>query len=245
MDMNEHKYDGKILETLSGYRARTRGFMLDSLQGECPFHTHPDLIHKVDENGAFRPFPGDTVVFDIGNEAKASVAQMQELLYERIGCMLSEKLAPDTFHVTLHDLNNDKPYDELIRAMEKSEKEAKVILNYAGREQAGGSVCVRTVSAFNMMNKSIVLGLEPVDEYSCRRLMELYERFQSVVHLNYPLTLHITLAYYKPGEYSVELRNAMKQAFAEITDACGWEFILDEKALWYQRFDDMNRYYNR
>lgn len=230
------------LETLSEYRKRTGEFMNESLPGDEVFKTHSDLLRKVDEKGSFCPFPGDTAVFDVDDCVKDIAVRMQDVLYENCGFILSERLARNTFHVTLHDLNNEKPYEILEQSMKRSEKMTKdMIARIAGEEAY--PVCVRTVSVFNMVNKSIVLGLEPADEYSCRRLMELYERFQSVVYLDYPLTLHLTLAYYKPGEYTKEQRNILKETFAELSKMCGWEFLLFDKNLLYQRFDDMNRYY--
>ena len=230
------------LETLSEYRKRTGKFMNESLPGEEVFKTHSDLLHKVDEKGSFRPFPGDTTVFDVDDRVKNIATRMQDVLYESCGFILAERLTRDTFHVTLHDLNNEKPYENLEHLMKQSGKMAKDIISYIAGEEACPA-CVRAVSVFSMVNKSIVLGLEPADEYSCRRLMEMYERFQSVVYLDYPLTLHLTLAYYKPGEYTKEQRNILKETFAELSKMCGWEFLLVDKNLLYQRFDDMNRYY--
>ncbi len=230
------------LETLTEYRRRTGKFMRDSLPGEGTFKTHSELTLKVDGRGNFCSFSGDTIVFCIDDRVKAIAAGMQEILYKNCGFMLSERLKHNTFHVTLHDLNNEDTCGNFELIMEQSKKAANNILAEIEREKAEPAG-VRTVSIFNMANKSIVLGLEPADRYSCMRLMELYERFQSVVRLNYPLTLHLTLAYYKPGEYSPEHRNTLKKTFAELTRTCGWEFRLESKSLIYQRFADMNQYY--
>ena len=47
-----------------------------------------------------------------------------------------------------------------------------------------------------MVNTSLVLCFEPETDEDCQKLMSYYEMFQKVVPLSYPLTPHITLAYF-------------------------------------------------
>ncbi|MBR4027628.1 MAG: hypothetical protein IKJ01_08790 [Lachnospiraceae bacterium] len=231
------------MENLQQYRERTRGFMMDSLSYMDTLQTNPNLSKKVYSYGGFCPFIGDTMIFELDKDVKQMAEQFQKVLYEQCGEMFAEKVIPDTFHVTLHDLSNGEPSDEVKQKMESNKEVAKSILQEIQNENAS-PIKVRVVSALNMVNTSVVLGLEPADDASCLRLMELYERFQPVVRLNYALTLHITLAYYKPGTYSYEQKNKLAQVFTQLREENAQEFYLDEKQLVYQWFSDMNNYYS-
>ena len=101
---------------------------------------------------------------------------------------------------------------------------------------------MRTTRVFNMMNTSVVLGLEPVDDENCCRLMQMYERFHKIVPLGYALTPHITLAYYKPGVYPEEYLYALAGAFDTCNQKLGQIVELDIEGLHYQEFSDMNHY---
>lgn len=230
------------MENLTGYRQRTRGFMMDSLPLAGGFDTNPELWKKVDDQGHLRPFRGDTVVFQIDDILKRRAQDLQKVLYKNCGDMMAEPLKPETFHMTLHDLSSDGTGDEFERKMEQNRKETAKILNLV-RMESSESLHVNTVGIFNMVSTSVVLGLEPADEFSCTRLMELYERLQMVVPLDYPLTLHITLGYYRPGSYASEQRQRLRGTLAKLNREMGQEFCLKEKNLLYQRFEDMNHYF--
>ena len=230
-----------ILENLIGYRQRTRGFMMDSLPFAGGFETNPELREKVDDQGHLRPFRGDTVVFQADDILKRRAEDLQKILYENCGDMLAEPLKPDNFHMTLHDLSSNGTGDAFEQKMEQNRQEAAKILNLV-RMESSESIHVNTVGVFNMVSTSVVLGLEPADESACTRLMELYERLQMVVPLNYPLTLHITLGYYRPGCYTSEQRQRLGGTFVRLNREMGQKFCLREKNLRYERFEDMNHY---
>ena len=71
--------------------------------------------------------------------------------------------------------------------------------------------------------------------------MAMYERFQTIVPLSYPLTLHVTLAYYKPGDYDdgmlLQLRKAVQRIGREQKE---WQ--LDLQQLRYATFQSMAAY---
>lgn len=229
------------MENLEQYRLRTKGFMMDSIPHTGTFETSLILWQKVDKQGNFCPFAGDTIIFQLDDTIKNLVLQMQEALYQRCSNMLAVPIKPSAFHVTLHDLSNGKPSQTLSQKIEQNSQKVNQILEKIKEETR--SIKVRTISIFNMVNTSVVLGLEPEDEDSCTQLMELHECFQMVVPLNYPLTLHITLGYYKPGTYSNEQREQLVEVFSAIRKNCKQVLELDRKELIYQRFDDMNQYY--
>lgn len=229
------------MEHLEQYRQRTGDFMMHSLSYTGTLETNPNLRKKVNEQGNFCPFFGDTIVFQLDESVINLVSHMQKKVYQNCGYMLAAPIDTSTFHVTLHDLSNGNVLQDLSHKMEQNRQQAHEILQK--RDTQSQPIRVRTVGVFSMVNTSVVLGLEPADDASCLRLMKWYERFQTVVPLNYPLTLHITLGYYKPGVYSNEQREHLAQVFSEINQTCGHVFTLDENKLVYQRFDDMNRYY--
>ena len=94
---------------------------------------------------------------------------------------------------------------------------------------------------FNMVNTSIVLGLAPADEESWCRLDEMYTTLESVVHLGYALTPHITMAYFKPGTYTQYDLNCLRRAMRPVE----LEVELRLEDLHYQVFQNMNHYENK
>ena len=93
------------------------------------FSTNPNLTKKIDRTGAFLPFYGNTVVFDLSSGTKQVLQDTQEELYEAAGWMLAQKLNPSTFHMTLHDLVNGPEWNEELKLrMAAAEAQAKQIL---------------------------------------------------------------------------------------------------------------------
>ena len=198
--------------------------------------TNPNLCKKVSRTGAFLPFYGNTIVFDLNDTAKVHLQKVQEELYCAAGWMLSQKLDPSTFHMTLHDLvNAPEMSDDLKTKMKKTEDQAKPILE---QWQGQRPLVLNATWLFNMVNTSIVLGLRPADEDSWRRLDEMYLTLESVVPLGYALTPHITMAYFKPGTYSQYDLNCLRKALHPVE----MELKLSMDNLEYQTFVHMNAY---
>ncbi|MCI5900273.1 MAG: hypothetical protein MRZ69_08005 [Lachnospiraceae bacterium] len=155
--------------------------------------------------------------------------------------MLAEPLVCDTFHITLHDLANGMRSQELQEKIENSEYHAKQLLGEIKAEDSH-RIKLRSTFLFNMMNTSVVLGFAPAEEESCYRLMSLYERFQSVINLSYPLTPHITMAYYKPGRYGTAQLDRLREVIRYVDELGRIELELNAENLAYQCFTDMNHY---
>ena len=211
-------------------------YIYRSLPEWDPLYTNPNLPQKVNNYGEFLPFYGNTVVFDLSSQTKLALQDLQEELYLAAGWMLSEKLAPSTFHMTLHDLVNDPERTETLMAhMAAAEEQAKKIMSQ-WKDQP--PLEMKGTWVFNMVNSSLVLGLKPASEDSRIRLENMYQALESVVPLNYPLCPHITLAYYKPGIYTwydvYSLREVLHPVELDVT--------LDPAKLFYQEFTDMNHY---
>ena len=201
--------------------------------------TNPNLCKKVNHAGSFLPFCGNTVVFDLAEATKKALLSLQEELYKNAGWMLSQRIDPATFHMTLHDLvNAPELTDDLKCRMQEAEVKAKSIME-TWKGQA--PLRMKATWLFNMVNTSIVLGLAPADEESWHQLDEMYTTLESVVHLGYALTPHITMAYFNPGTYTQYDLNCLRRAMRPVE----LEVELRVEDLHYQVFQNMNHYENK
>ena len=200
------------------------------------FQTNPNLLKKVDRDGNFLPFYGNTVVFLLDDGVKEDLRILQGQLYDAAGGMLSQSLNPDTFHMTLHDLvNGAEKTPDLCHRMEETGEKAKALLTQWANMP---SLRMKTTWLFNMVNTSIVLGLAPTDEETALRLDDMYTALESVVPLGYGLTPPITMAYFRPGSYSAAQLQVLRNVLCPIE----LELQLDLSKLVHQRFSDMNHY---
>lgn len=218
-----------MIHTLDDYICR-------SIDAEKTFETNPNLVKKVDKNGDFLPFMGNTVVYDLDWGVKQSLTALQDELYEGGGALLSRRLEPATFHMTLHDLVNGQPEPGLQAKMERIQPTVKNIL---GNWNNHAPISMEATWMFNMVSTSIVLGLKPADADSFSRLDAMYCALEEVIPLGYPLCPHITLAYFRPGRYEPrqieKLANRLRAVDLQVT--------LRPENLLFQNFDHMNCYY--
>lgn len=230
-----------MLENLAAFHARVDGFQRDSLPHDVPLITKPLLVEKVGPDGGLRPFFGNTMIFDLPQDVQLAITRMQLLLHHRCGWMLAHPLAPDTLHLTLHDLLNGVDAAALAESVRRTGEQAKAIL---AELRAGDPPTIHLTStvAFNMTCGSIALGFTPDTEADCTAIMGMHARFQQVVALDYPLTPHVTLAYFKPGTYDPEEVAALADALRQINALPPVSLTLDAEALHYYRFEDMNTY---
>lgn len=211
-------------------------YIRNSLPDYGDFATNPNLTKKVDTQGHFLPFRGNTTVFLLSQETKTQLRALQRELYEQAGGLLSDPLEPDTFHMTLHDLVNGSPQDPTLpEKMAIAEARVKALL---AQWRDLPPLRMKTTRLFNMVNTSIVLGLRPADAESWRRLDELYLALEAVVPLGYGLTPHITMAYFRPGTYSQEALLPLRGALQNVEP----ELELPMENLVFQTFEDMNHY---
>lgn len=200
------------------------------------FETNPNLSKKVSPEGNLLPFRGNTTVFLLEDSVKAQLRQLQEGLYQAAPDMLAQPLQPSTFHMTLHDLVNG-PADQhgLDARMQEVEEQAAALLSGWKHQPP---LVMKTTWLFNMVNTSIVLGLAPADEDSWNRLDRMYTELESVAHLGYALTPHITMAYFRPGKYSQE----QVQKLSAVLRKVDMDVTLYTNDLVLQNFSDMNHY---
>ena len=201
------------------------------------FVTNPNLMKKVDTDGSFLPFIGNTVVYDLEHDTKCRLTLLQEALYQAAGDLLSQPLIPSTFHMTLHDLiNGNAGEDHIHDRMAQIAPQVKSILS---QWKDHPPIHMQATWMFNMVNTSIVLGLKPSDPDSYTRLDEMYCCLENVVPLGYPLCPHITLAYFRPGKYCPEQMGQLCSGLKPVE----MDVVLRSETLKLQNFDHMNCYY--
>lgn len=229
------------LENLSAFLARTSGFTSDSLPHSGGLDTSPGLSLKVRPDGSMKPFMGNTVVFPLPEQAKQEIGRIQDRLYQACAPALAEPLTVSSFHITLHDLLSGTPTQSLSGRVARVREPALACLERISAKRE--TVCLRSTALFNMVNTSMVLGFAPADETSCERLMTYYEMLQAVVPLGYPLTPHVTVAYFRPGAVTAELTERLREAAAEAGQRKKLFVKLSTEALELQLFSDMNHYW--
>ncbi len=212
------------------------------------FHTAESLVNKVSPEGRFVPFSGSTVVFRADKICLQVTGMMQDLLYCKLGDfgMLAERLPVSTVHMTLHDLLSPeagitgtagekagKIWDSVLRAAE--------IVDSAARDYAGQRIKMVPDRIVNMVSKSLVLLLRPRTERDFETLSELYRRFDRIRPLPYPLTPHITLAYFRPGTLDGDRIGQIVDRL-QVNPENAPVFAFDPEGLTAQVFSDMRTY---
>lgn len=229
------------LESLSAFQARTGAFIYDSLPHGQGLETGAGLALKVGSGGRILPFMGNTAVFPLPLPARRAVARIQARLYRTCAPALAQPLDAASFHITLHDLLNGAPSSAL-KARVRDLRGAALEKVRQIREE-GGTVRLRSTALFSMVNTSMVLGFAPEDEESCGRLMAYYEMMQEAVPLDYPLTPHVTVAYFRPGTISAEMVERLREAADEVGRRKALRVTLPAETVEYQEFSDMNHYW--
>lgn len=230
------------METYIEFLDRINSFEKSEIYlGDDYFRGNPSIALKVDEDNSFRPFYGDTVVFNLDDATKEKLEKIVDSINEVAPECFCERLVPNTFHMTLHDLSNSPVLENIATELFHNELKAVKI---AGKI-ANQKIKMRSKYIFNMVNTSLVMGLYPANEEEYNKLMDLYYLFDDVKKLGYPLTPHITLSYYNVDGFSVEsarkLENIVKELNAKDMEI---EIELDTKELFYQKFVSMNDYIN-
>ena len=211
-------------------------YIADSLPHHEPFVTRSGLSEKVDQEGRFREYPGNTVVFLLDERQQKFLGELQKELYDRAGFALAQPLESSTFHMTAHDLSNINTVGgSLQEAMSQTEKQA---LGVVGKYRAYPPLCMDTTWLFNMVNTSVVLGLKPADESTASQLAALYQELEEIVPLGYPLTPHITMAYYKPGILEGQNLETLRSALHPVS----FRIVIPMENLTVQNFKHMNSY---
>jgi len=226
------------METYQEFLNRIHSFeKREVYYGENYFYGNPSIIQKVNSENRFQPFYGDTVVFDLDTEVKEKLTQIVKHLYLYVPECFCEKLIPNTFHMTLHDLSNSPVLKDVAEDVFMNEWKVAEIYKRIPVQK----IVMKSSYIFNMVGTSLVLGLYPASEEEYGKLMQLYEMFHCVRELPYPLTPHITLAYYNVHGFSRESAEKLENMVYEL-NAYTMDIVIDTKDLVYQKFITMNDY---
>ena len=197
---------------------------------------------KVDASGKFSRFVGDTVVFDLEPFHKKFI---QEHYIEPLYCVASEcfaqKFHESTLHMTLHDLNASA--DDIVVMHRMFETEIELARKLQRINFSPERITMETTCVFNMVNTSLVLGLKPKTEADFEKLMNLYYFVDEICQLSYPLTPHITLAYYNRDGFGREQIEAIERVVNNLNRE-SFELTLSTEKLYYQKFINMNEFVN-
>lgn len=228
------------MENYDEFLTRINSFEKSKIDfGSTYFTGNQSIAHKVDRDNLFQNFYGDTVVFDLDEATKAVISQLVDFLYEAAPQCFCERLVSHTFHMTLHDLSNSEVLQNI--SDEMFYNELKIIKAKKQIEKLGnGRMKMKSNAIFNMVDTSLVLGLYPVDRDNYIRLMELYSIINDMKPLSYPLTPHITLAYYNVNGFDLSSASVLISAVEKLNNDLDFEIDLGD--LYYQKFTNMNTY---
>ena len=228
------------MESFQDFLNRINSFEKRELAlGEGYFQRSGTIPLKVDENNEFRSFYGDTVVFNLSDDAKQILNHMVDELYQAAPECFCSRLDSNTFHLTLHDLSNSNRLEDI--AVEMFNNELKIIdlLNQIDFDQ----ITMKSHFIFNMVNTSLVMGFYPTNEIDYDKIMKLYSVFDEIKPLTYPFTPHVTLAYYAINGFDEDSKRRLESIVNELNKK-DIEIELNISKLYYQKFVSMNEYYD-
>ena len=199
------------------------------------------VYQKVACDNRFKPFWGDTVVFDLDRRTKAKIAGIIDSLYSAVPECFCEQIKEDTIHMTLHDLSTSDNLDSIAPEMFGNEIELLRVLKE--NPQQLNSIKMKTNYIINMVSTSLVLALVPADEGEWNKLQEMYELINRVKVCPYPyLTPHITLAYFNYNGFDANSADKLKAKVYELNQN-RFDITLRTSKLYYQKFVSMNDFY--
>ena len=231
------------IESYGSLLKRTAYQQENLLLDDGDFAPHKGMLEKVDPDNSFRPFYGDTTVFDLDDDIKKKVAAIQDVLYSQNPECFCARLAPSTIHMTLHDLDASVSQDEVFPAM--MQNEAGLRRKCESLPIPAFTIRMRTNFVCDSVQKSLVLNVLPETPGDWAKLALLYEWVDEVRPLppDRKLYPHITLAYYNHDGFSAESMSKLKKTVLELNQT-GFAFTIDTAKLYYQHFTDMNSYEN-
>jgi len=246
---------GKYMESKEAFDNRTNQFIWTSLPEGYELWANKSVKQKVDKDGKYKQFFGNTVVFPLEGEILKLIEDIQKKLQIirddpevcRQGQYLAEKLEENTYHITLHDLVSGVDKEEVAEYEKETEAGALRIIKKL-REMNFPLIKVEPICLYAMNGTSVVLGFRAIDEEHHKNLIMLYELFQTVVELNYPLTPHATISYFIYKErHDKQKVQGLRDVIREVNEQIAKErkklvVELDVEKLVYQHFTNMNCY---
>ncbi len=208
--------------------------------GKGDFSINSRVKDKFDNNNKFRPFYGDTTVFDLSPEIKDKLNSIVDTLYSKAEECFTERVKTSTFHITLHDLSNSCDLAEI--GEEVFRNELRLLKFVHSQKISKCTVNFETNYIFNMVGTSLVLAVKPKTAEDYDKLMNLYGIVDCVKALPYLLTPHITLAYYNVDGFSKKSAENLCSAVNELNKE-KFDITVSSDNLYYEKFTDMNSYH--
>lgn len=229
------------MENYTQFTERINSFENPTLNlGEGDFSLNPRVRDKFDSSNRFKPFYGDTTVFDLPSDIKDKLNQTVEKLYENAAECFAERVKTSTFHITLHDLSNSCDLAEIGEDVFRNE--LRLLKFVHSHKISKCTVNFETNYIINMVGTSLVLALKPKTKEDYDKLMNLYSIVDCVKALPYLLTPHITLAYYNVDGF--DSQSAAK--LCEVVNGINkdkFDITVNSDNLYYEKFTDMNSYH--
>ena len=230
------------METYKDFLGRISYQQPELLLEEGDFKPDKRVYEKVDPDNSFKPFFGDTVVFELDSSTKEMISKRIKKLYDTVPACFSEQINTDTLHMTLHDLSASDKLEKVSAAMFKNEVELLRLVKV--KPQQPKTIKMKSNYIINMVNTSLVLALVPENETEWIKLQALYDLINEVRVCPYPfLTPHITLAYFNYNGFDQKSADKLRALVFELNKK-SLPVTLDTNKLYYQKFTSMNEYFS-
>jgi len=225
---------------------RNESRSIEALQDtDIYWHDIERLQNKVTDSGEHRPFYGDTTVVRMGPEEIEKAARIQKKIIQAVPEIFAEPLAEDGFHITIHDLSNNKENTaELQASMKHNKKQCRKMFGKLARHFAEhpDEAIINLKPSLISPDATVSMGFVPANEKDYRTVMNIRNLFDDIVDLGNVLKMHISLCYFKPFPFSDEDRGKLSAILKEMNEDLDFPVQLDLRRLAYQRFNDMNSY---
>lgn len=208
------------------------------------WHDLDRLRKKVDEDGRYIPFYGDTLVVRSSEEDVERASALQKKIIEAVPGIFAEPLHPSTFHITIHDLDNGNDRGKLEPKMdenrEKVKREFKKLSEYFKKHPDQAIVYLKP--SIVCPDATVSIKFLPASEKDYRTVMNLRDRFDKIVNLDNRLEMHVSLCYFKPKNFSGRQREKLYSVLTGVNKNLDFPVKMDLRNLAYQRFFSMNDY---
>ncbi|ONN26451.1 hypothetical protein XJ44_09035 [Thermosipho affectus] len=224
MDYNDYKKE------LINYRQITNFNLLKS------WNPKDELYKKVNKDGNYADFKGDTIIFFLKENEKRFIKEIQKKLYENLGKILANALNKEFFHITLHDLCNLNITNNVERCIRNNKSMIKGIF------QEIKDFSPIKLDSIGLYNGGSAIGVMfvPNSKEDFIKIFELRRKFDKLIPQNSLYIPHVTLGYYLPKEYSKKDR---KEIFDYIQNTkINFSIELTYELLKYTIFRNMNSY---
>lgn len=202
------------------------------------------LAKKVAQDGTLKPFFGDTIVVNVSQNDRQKLLPAQQKMADHAD-LWPQSLAPETMHMTVHDLSNGANPQQLCQKMADNQQHVTALFSHMNAYFAEfpelSTLTMKQTAVYPCLNISLLVGLMPASERDFKVLMNFYNLFDAIAPLDYWPRFHITLSYFKPQVYQATEIKRLGTLLTEMNQD-PVTFTFDLKQAIYQHFEDMNTY---